>query len=149
MSPVWYELGFYIREDGIFHSHRRENLKFYICNNDSEYVDFITQTTRLESFPCLRFSSYRKCYIKFVIFFISHHVHMPNFTVPLVWPSKSKYRFGFVAKLFWLYILRRTKVFCLATFSKIYCCSKDFHSVLSGVNMDSSICKYTRPPFCN
>jgi hypothetical protein len=25
-----YELGFYIPEDGILHSHRRENLKFYI-----------------------------------------------------------------------------------------------------------------------
>jgi hypothetical protein len=26
---VKYELGFYIPEDGILHSHRRENLKFY------------------------------------------------------------------------------------------------------------------------
>jgi hypothetical protein len=26
MSPVKYELGFYIPEDGILHSHRRENL---------------------------------------------------------------------------------------------------------------------------
>jgi hypothetical protein len=30
MSPVRYELGFYIPEDGILHSHRRENLKSYI-----------------------------------------------------------------------------------------------------------------------
>jgi hypothetical protein len=30
MFPVWYELGFYIPEDGILHSHRRENLKSYI-----------------------------------------------------------------------------------------------------------------------
>jgi hypothetical protein len=29
VSPVKYELGFYIPEDGIFHSHRRENLKPY------------------------------------------------------------------------------------------------------------------------
>jgi hypothetical protein len=29
MSPVKYELGFYIPEDGILHSHRRENLKSY------------------------------------------------------------------------------------------------------------------------
>jgi hypothetical protein len=30
VSPVRYELGFYIpEEDGIFHSHRRENLKSY------------------------------------------------------------------------------------------------------------------------
>jgi hypothetical protein len=30
VSPVWYELGFYIAEDGIFRSHRRENLISYI-----------------------------------------------------------------------------------------------------------------------
>jgi hypothetical protein len=29
VSPVRYELGFYISEDGILHSHRRENLKSY------------------------------------------------------------------------------------------------------------------------
>jgi hypothetical protein len=28
VSPVKYELGFYIPEDDILHSHRRENLKF-------------------------------------------------------------------------------------------------------------------------
>jgi hypothetical protein len=30
VSPVKYELGSYIPEDGILHSHRRENLKSYI-----------------------------------------------------------------------------------------------------------------------
>jgi hypothetical protein len=30
MSPVKYELGFYIPEDDILHSPRRENLKYYI-----------------------------------------------------------------------------------------------------------------------
>jgi hypothetical protein len=30
VSPVKYELGFYIPEDGILHSHRREDLKSYI-----------------------------------------------------------------------------------------------------------------------
>jgi hypothetical protein len=30
VSPVKYELGLYISEDGILHSHRRENLKSYI-----------------------------------------------------------------------------------------------------------------------
>jgi hypothetical protein len=30
VSPVKYELGFYIPEDGILHSHSRENLKSYI-----------------------------------------------------------------------------------------------------------------------
>jgi hypothetical protein len=30
MSPVKYELGFYIPEDGILQSHRRENIKSYL-----------------------------------------------------------------------------------------------------------------------
>jgi hypothetical protein len=30
VSPVKYELGFYIPEDDILHSHRRENLKSHI-----------------------------------------------------------------------------------------------------------------------
>jgi hypothetical protein len=30
VSPVKYKLGFYIQEDDILHSHRRENLKSYI-----------------------------------------------------------------------------------------------------------------------
>jgi hypothetical protein len=34
MSPVMYELGFYIPEDGILHSDRRENLKSYIALTD-------------------------------------------------------------------------------------------------------------------
>jgi hypothetical protein len=32
VSHVKYELGFYIPEDGILHSHRRENLKSYMLN---------------------------------------------------------------------------------------------------------------------
>jgi hypothetical protein len=31
MSPVKYELGFYIPEDGNRRSHRRETLKYYIA----------------------------------------------------------------------------------------------------------------------
>jgi hypothetical protein len=31
VSPVKYELGFYIPEDGILHSHHSENLKSYIA----------------------------------------------------------------------------------------------------------------------
>jgi hypothetical protein len=31
MSPMKYELGFYIPEDDIRHSHRRESLKSYIA----------------------------------------------------------------------------------------------------------------------
>jgi hypothetical protein len=30
VSPVKYELGFYIAEDGILHNHRRETLKSYL-----------------------------------------------------------------------------------------------------------------------
>jgi hypothetical protein len=30
VSPVRYELGSHIPEDGILHSHRRENLKFFM-----------------------------------------------------------------------------------------------------------------------
>jgi hypothetical protein len=32
--PVRYELGFYIPENGILHSHSRENLKLYIALTD-------------------------------------------------------------------------------------------------------------------
>jgi hypothetical protein len=33
VSPVKYELGFYIPEDDILHSHRRENLKSYMAEH--------------------------------------------------------------------------------------------------------------------
>jgi hypothetical protein len=32
MSPVRYELGFYIPEDGILHTRRRENLRSYVVS---------------------------------------------------------------------------------------------------------------------
>jgi hypothetical protein len=32
VSPVKYEMGFYISEDDILHSHRRENLRSYIVS---------------------------------------------------------------------------------------------------------------------
>jgi hypothetical protein len=38
MSPVKYELGFYIPEDGILHSHSRENLKSYTANVRSSVI---------------------------------------------------------------------------------------------------------------
>jgi carboxylesterase type B len=37
VSPVKYELGFYIPEDGILHSHRRENLKYYMSISSSGF----------------------------------------------------------------------------------------------------------------
>jgi hypothetical protein len=33
VSPMRYEQGFYIPEDGVLHSHRRENLKSYVIND--------------------------------------------------------------------------------------------------------------------
>jgi hypothetical protein len=38
VSPVRYELSFYIPEDGILHSHRRENLKSYRSLGICSYV---------------------------------------------------------------------------------------------------------------
>jgi hypothetical protein len=59
VSPVKYELGFYIPEDDILYSHRRENLRSYIaltiwlCSGDvmcflwgTKWI-FITQKTTL------------------------------------------------------------------------------------------------------
>jgi hypothetical protein len=39
MSPVGYELGFYIPEDGILHNHCRENLAAYTNPFFIEYTD--------------------------------------------------------------------------------------------------------------
>jgi hypothetical protein len=45
VSPVKYELGFYIPEDDILHSHRRENLKLLsimvVCARIYLYVVYI------------------------------------------------------------------------------------------------------------
>jgi hypothetical protein len=45
VSPVKYELGFYIPEDDILHSDRRENLKAYItfvvCPSHFTYLLFL------------------------------------------------------------------------------------------------------------
>jgi hypothetical protein len=38
VSPVKYELGFYIPEDDILHSHRRKNLKFYIKSSGTTRI---------------------------------------------------------------------------------------------------------------
>jgi hypothetical protein len=37
VSPVRYELGFYILEDDILHSHRRENLKSYLFRDSTSH----------------------------------------------------------------------------------------------------------------
>jgi hypothetical protein len=50
VSPVRYELGFYIPEDGILHSHRRENLKsynqFFVCFGGMKGPGFEAQYLR-------------------------------------------------------------------------------------------------------
>jgi hypothetical protein len=47
VSPVKYELGFYIPEDDILHSHRRENLKSYgddaVFPNDGHLLEQICE----------------------------------------------------------------------------------------------------------
>jgi hypothetical protein len=45
VSPVKYELGFYIPEDAILHSDRRENLKSYISQDKCRKSTFITSQT--------------------------------------------------------------------------------------------------------
>jgi hypothetical protein len=46
VSPVKYKLGSYIPEDGILHSHRRENLKSYAVSY--AFVPLCLTTTALE-----------------------------------------------------------------------------------------------------
>jgi hypothetical protein len=43
VSPVRFELGFYIPEDDILHSHRRENLKSYLLLKRSRCIDTLIQ----------------------------------------------------------------------------------------------------------
>jgi hypothetical protein len=50
VSPVKYELGFYIPEDAILHSNRRENLKSYIkqyCYPSNETIRHITRALNI------------------------------------------------------------------------------------------------------
>jgi hypothetical protein len=42
VSPVKYELGFYIPEDDIFHSHRRGRLQFYTYVIYYKFANFIS-----------------------------------------------------------------------------------------------------------
>jgi hypothetical protein len=44
---MWYELAFHIPEDGILHSHRRENFKSYVALTGS--VDDILHSRRREN----------------------------------------------------------------------------------------------------
>jgi hypothetical protein len=62
MSPVRYELGFYIPEDDILHSHRRENLKFY---NNSPVRSGVTATP--------------SCLINYALHYVCRNSHMSPF----------------------------------------------------------------------
>jgi hypothetical protein len=59
VSPVRYELGFYIPEDGFLHSHRRENFESYIhnfiyCDQDEILVGFtLTLEYSFNENPCI------------------------------------------------------------------------------------------------
>jgi hypothetical protein len=55
VSPVKYELGFYIPEEDILHSHRRENLKSYdsyFRSNEMRASWFCKLLTRIYSRNC-------------------------------------------------------------------------------------------------
>jgi hypothetical protein len=64
VSPVKYELGFYIPEDGIVNSHSRENLKSY--NSDAWFPSVFT--SRLIS----RLASYTDSVLNIIIFMFSY-----------------------------------------------------------------------------
>jgi hypothetical protein len=50
VSPVRYELEFYILEDDIPHSHRRENLKSYIENTPFRKLDLFLSSREENSY---------------------------------------------------------------------------------------------------
>jgi hypothetical protein len=52
VSPVRYELGFYIPEDGILHSHRREIFKSYTCNVFGSILRLQEATANYDSISC-------------------------------------------------------------------------------------------------
>jgi hypothetical protein len=49
VSPVKYKLGFYIPEDDILHSHRRENVKSYMSLNLINEAHIITVCMKFET----------------------------------------------------------------------------------------------------
>jgi hypothetical protein len=58
VSPVRHELGFYIPEYGILHSHRRENLKSYIPLKH-QYLSAIDATTSQKTAVSSTFLRYK------------------------------------------------------------------------------------------
>jgi hypothetical protein len=56
VSPVRYELVCYIPEDGIPHSHRRENLESYMFDVDYIFnVQILSDISRWYGFVCVEF----------------------------------------------------------------------------------------------
>jgi hypothetical protein len=60
VSPVKYELGFYIPEDDILHSSRRENLKSYRHNLVSALIALPTRERKQIQFP-------KRCFLLFTV----------------------------------------------------------------------------------
>jgi hypothetical protein len=54
VSPVRYELGFYIPEDGILHSHRHEHLKCYTAKDSFLSYPFKLLLTAVQSFHAIQ-----------------------------------------------------------------------------------------------
>jgi hypothetical protein len=65
VSPVRYELGFYIPEYDIIHSHRRENLKSY---RDYLSFQFTSLAGRLSSGYVFELCFWKYLYVIFVMF---------------------------------------------------------------------------------
>jgi hypothetical protein len=67
VSPVKYELGFYIPEDDILHSHSRENLKSYITDGCFGYS--VNQTIhKVNPYPDVSLAVYRWNYSTLPLF---------------------------------------------------------------------------------
>jgi hypothetical protein len=64
MSPVKYELGIYIPEDAIPHSHRRENLKSYISTSFQKMK--IQCSNKLDGLDVLQKTLYHTCFTYFL-----------------------------------------------------------------------------------
>jgi hypothetical protein len=77
VSPVSYELGFYIPEEGILHSHRRENLKSYILVL-TKFLVFLLQISR-------QISGYRLCSVTTAAFEIISNSSVMSL-LDAIWP---------------------------------------------------------------
>jgi hypothetical protein len=81
MSPVKYELGIYIAEDGILRSHRRENLKSYVVLMSVASVSEVTfpNLDRHANCPHLTFRSVFPYFLLAVIGLEPYTCHIFSF----------------------------------------------------------------------